>query len=61
MNSAKVKVYKKVPKEVAYKYNGPEDFINNRIDETCSEEKLPDEEVVCFLLGFLRFIFPCYI
>ena len=29
-----------VLKEVAEKYDGAEDFINNRIDEICSQEKL---------------------
>ena len=46
-------MYKKVLKEVTEKYDGAEDFINNRIDETCSQEKLCAEEVIYFLVGFL--------
>ena len=34
MNNIKVKVYKKVLKEVAEKYDGAEDFINNRIEKS---------------------------
>ena len=37
MNNIKVKVDKKVLKEVTEKYDGAEDFINNRIDEICSQ------------------------
>ena len=43
MNEEKVKVYRRVMKEVSEKYDGAEDFINNRIDEICSHEQL----VVC--------------
>ena len=32
MNNIIINVHKKVFKEVAEKYNGAEDFINNRID-----------------------------
>ena len=32
MNNIIINVHKKVLKEVAEKYNGAEDFINNRID-----------------------------
>ena len=53
MNNIKVKVYKKILKEVA------ENIINNRIDEICSQEKLSAEEVIYFLVGFLQFVFPC--
>ena len=38
MNNIKVKAYKTVLKEVAEQYDGPEDFINNRIEEICSQE-----------------------
>ena len=38
VNEEKVKVYRRVMKEVGEKYDGAEDFINNRIDETCSHE-----------------------
>ena len=36
MNNIKVKVYKRILKEVAEKYDGAEYFINKRIDEICS-------------------------
>ena len=38
MNNIKVKIYKKVLKEVAEKYDGAEDFINNRNDGIYSKE-----------------------
>ena len=53
MNNIKVKVYKKILKEVA------ENIINNRIDEICSQEKLSAEEVIYFLVSFLQFMIPC--
>ena len=55
MNSLKTKVYKRVLKEVSEKLEGAEDFINRRIDEMCSQEKLSAEEVIifCFLVSFL--------
>ena len=59
MNNIKVKVYKKVLKEVAEKYEGAESFINNRIDEICSLENLFAEEVIHFFVSFLQFMFPC--
>ena len=59
MNNIKVKVYKKVVKEISEKYDGAEDFINNRTDEICSQEKFSAEEVIYFFVGFLQFMFPC--
>ena len=56
MNNIKIKVYKRVPKEVSKKYDAAEDFINIRIEEICSQEKLSTEEVIyflCFLVSFL--------
>ena len=56
MNNIKIKVYKRVPKEVSKKYVGAEDFINSRIGEICSQENLSAEEVIyflCFLVSFL--------
>ena len=52
-------MYKKVLKEVAEKYDGAEDFINNIIYEIFSQEKFSAEEVIDFLVGFLQFMFPC--
>ena len=40
MNNIKIKVYKRVPKEVSKKYDEAEDFIKSRIEEICSQEKL---------------------
>ena len=43
-------------KEVSEKYDGAEDFINLRIEEICSHEKLSAKEVIyflCFLVSFL--------
>ena len=59
MNKIKIKVYKKVLKEISKKYEGAEDFINNRIDEICPQEKLSAEEVIYFHVSFLQFLFPC--
>ena len=53
MNNIKVKVYKKILKELA------ENIINNRIDEICSQEKLSAEEVIYFLVSFLQFMISC--
>ena len=50
---SKIKVYKKVLREVAEKYDGAEDLIDNIIDETCSQGKLSAEEVIYFLVSFL--------
>ena len=36
MNNIKVKVYKKVLKELFEKFDGGEDFISNIIDNICS-------------------------
>ena len=38
MNNIKFNMYKKVLKEVAKKYDGADKFINNRMDEICSQE-----------------------
>ena len=59
MNNIKVKVYKKALKEVAEKFEWAESFINSRIDEIFSQEKLPVAEVIYFLVSFLQFMFPC--
>ena len=52
MNNLKIKVYEKVLKEVAEKYDGAEDFITKRIDEIFSQEKLSAEEEIYFLVDF---------
>ena len=52
MNNIKIKVYKKVLKEICENYDGTEEFINNRIEVICSYEKLSAEEVIYFLVSF---------
>ena len=59
MNNIKMKIYKRVLQEISEKYHGAEDFINKRIEEVCSQEKLSAEEVTYFLVTFLHSIFPC--
>ena len=54
-----MKIYKRVLQEISEKYNEAEDFINKRIEEVCSQEKLSAEEVTYFLVTFLHSIFPC--
>ena len=55
MNNIKIKIYKRVLKEVSEKYDGTEDFINNKIEEIASQETLSTEEVyfLRFLVSFL--------
>ena len=51
-----IKIYKRVPRDVSEKYEGAEGFINSRIEEICSQEKLSVKEVIyflCFLVSFL--------
>ena len=55
----KLKKYNKVLKRVAQKHDEVEEFINNIIDEICSQGKLSAEEVTYFLVGFLQFMFSC--
>ena len=54
MNNIKIKVYMNVIKEICEKYNGEEEFNNDRIEEICSHEKLSVEEVIYFLLAFFK-------
>ena len=55
MNRINIKIHKRVLKEVSEKYDGSEDFINSRIGEICSKEKLSAEEVIYFLC-FVSFL-----
>ena len=59
MSNIKVKVYQTILKELAKKYNGADDFINNVIDEIYSQGKLSAEEIIYFFVGFLQFMFRC--
>ena len=52
------RIYKRVLKEVSEKYDGIKDFINNRTEEICSQEKMSAEEVIYFLVAFLQSMFP---
>ena len=63
MNSLKIKIYKRVLKDASEKYEGAEEFINGRIDEICSQEKLSVEELIyllyiyiCIFFFFFRFL-----
>ena len=59
MNNLKIKIYKRVLKEVSENYDGAdgaEDFINSTVEESCSQEKLSAEDVIyflCFTVSFL--------
>ena len=59
MNNINFKVNKKILKKVIKKYDGAEDFTNNKIDEILSQEKLSAEDVIYFVFSFLQFMFPC--
>ena len=39
MNGIKVNVYENVLKKICDKYNGPEDFINEKIEGICFHER----------------------
>ena len=56
MNNFKIKIYKTVLKEVSEKYDGDEDFVNRKIEEICSQEKLSAEEVIYFLCFPVTFV-----
>ena len=49
----KVKAYKKLLKEICKKYEGEEEFINKKLDDVCSYEKLSAKAVIYFLVSFL--------
>ena len=52
---------KSVLKDVSEKYEGAEEFINSRIEEMCSQEKLSVEDEIyflCFLVSIL--IVKCF-
>ena len=56
MNNLKIKVYKKVLKEISKIYDRTEVFMYSRIEEICPQEKLSAKEVIyflCFLVSFL--------
>ena len=45
INNAKFNVYKKVLQEVCENFDGAKEFIRDKIEEICSNEKLSVEEV----------------
>ena len=55
MNNLKIKVYKRLLKEVSEKYDGVEGFIYSGIEVTCSQQKLSTKEVICFLCFLVCF------
>ena len=65
MNSkSKIKIYKKIVKEVCEKYDGALEFITNRFTDLCSQEgTLIDEVRKCFKASLfcikIVFFFKC--
>ena len=55
MNILKIKIYKRVLKDVLRKYEGAEEFINSRIEKIYSQEKQSVEEVIYFYILLLAF------
>ena len=55
MNILKIKIYKRVLKDVLRKYEGAEEFINSRIEKICSQEKQSVGEVIYFYILLLAF------
>ena len=51
MNNTKLNVYKKVLHEVCEKFNGAEQYIEERIEELCSESKLSVYEVTYLFIN----------
>ena len=51
-----LKKSKRVLTEVSEKDDGEEDFINRRIEEICSQEKLSVEEVIYFVCSLVSLL-----
>ena len=51
MNHTKISIYKKVLQEVCEKFNDPEAFVGERIEELCNEKKLSAEEVTYLFMN----------
>ena len=49
-------VYNKVLQEVCEKFDGAEEFINQKIEEICFQEKWSMEEVTYFVYERLHFV-----
>ena len=56
INKTKLNLYKKVLHEVCEKFDGAEEFINQKIEEICYQKKLSVEEVTYFFYERLRFV-----
>ena len=57
INKTKLNVYKTVLHEVCENFDGAEEFINQKIEEICCQEKLSVEEVTFFVYKRFRFVF----
>ena len=56
MNKTKLNVYKKVLHEVCEKFDETREFIKEKIEEICCQEKLLVEDVTYFVHKRLRFV-----
>ena len=50
MNNVRLNAYKKVLQEVCKKFDGAKEFIKDKIEEICSNEKLSVVEVACLFM-----------
>ena len=56
MNKPKLKVYRKVLHEVCETFDGGVEFINEKTEKSCCQEKLSVEEVTYIVYEKLRFV-----
>ena len=54
MNSAKLNIYEKVLQGLCEKFDGAEEFIKDKIEGICCNEKLSAEEVTYFVYQTLH-------
>ena len=57
INNIRMKVCWTLLKEICGKYDGVEDFINEKIEVICSQEKVSAEEVICFSVNVFLLAF----
>ena len=64
----KIKIYKKVIKEVCKEYEGASEFIGNKINELCFEREVSTEEVRFYIFlrrletySVLEYLFSCFL
>ena len=55
---SQVRIYQKLVSELGGKYDGAEEFINNRVKELCSEHGILEEEVR--FRGYVYVYILCY-